>query len=182
MSTEEQNHKETSEEKIVSPAELLQEQLTQKTAEAVDFKDKYLRALAEMENTKKRLMHERTELIAYSVSNIAEEMLGPIDSLENALAFTDNLSEEMKNWAIGFKMILNQFKSGLENHGIISYESKGKPFDPTYHEAIEMVETDTCKEGTVIEELMKGYKHDKRVIRVAKVKVAKKVSKEEEKK
>ncbi len=167
---------EEKEEKIITPAELLQEQLVQKTAEAAEFKDKYFRALAEMENAKKRLMQERQELIAYSVNNIVEDMLGPLDSLETALSFTDNLSEEMQNWAIGFKMILNQFKSALENHGIVSYESKGKPFDTAFHEAIEMVETDDVEEGTVIEELMKGYRHDKRVIRVAKVKVAKKIN------
>lgn len=167
---------EKEEEKFITPAEMLQEQLVQKTIEAAEFKDKYFRALAETENSKKRLMHERQEIIAYSISNIVEDMLGPIDSLEKALSFTDNLSEEMQNWAIGFKMILNQFKSGLENHGIVSYESKGKPFDTNYHEAIEMVETDDVEEGIVIEELMKGYKHDNRIIRVAKVKVAKKIN------
>jgi molecular chaperone GrpE len=176
-----EEHKEADKEaeKIITPAELIQEQLAQKTQEAADFKDKYFRSLAEMENTKKRLMHERQELIAYSVNNLVEDMLGPIDSLEGALSFTDNLSQEMKNWATGFKMILNQFKSALENHGIVSFESKGKPFDPTYHEAIEMVATDEFEEGTVIEELMKGYKDDRRVIRVARVKVAQKVSQEE---
>jgi molecular chaperone GrpE len=129
-----------------------------------------------MENAKKRLMQEKKDLIAYSVSNIVEDMLEPIDSLENALGFTDNLSDELKNWAIGFKMILDQFKGALANHGVTSYDSKGKPFDPHYHEAIEMIETDKHEEGTVIEELIKGYRQDKRIIRVAKVKVAKKVS------
>ncbi|MCH9617465.1 MAG: Protein GrpE [Chlamydiia bacterium] len=170
------------EEKVISPAELINEQLIQKTKEASEFKDKYFRALAETENAKKRLMQEKKDLIAYSVSNIVEDMLGPIDSLENALGFTDNLSDELKNWAIGFKMILEQFKGALANHGVTSYDSVGKPFDPHYHEAIEMVETDKHQEGTVIEELMKGYRQDKRIIRVAKVKVAKKISDNKENK
>ncbi|MCH9812104.1 nucleotide exchange factor GrpE [bacterium] len=166
------------EEKTFSPNELISEQLQQKTKEAGEFKDKYFRALAEMENTKKRLMQEKKELVSYSVSNIIEDFLGPMDNLENALSFTDNLSEELKNWAVGFKMILDQFKSALENHGIFSYESIGKKFDPHLHEAVEMVETNDHEEGVIIEELLKGYKQDKRIIRVAKVKVAKSVSKE----
>ena len=170
------NEEKAEEEKIKAPIEMINEQLMQKTKESAEFKDKYFRALAEMENAKKRLMQEKKDLIAYSVSNIVEDMLGPIDNLENALGFTDNLSEEMKNWAVGFKMILDQFKGALENHGITSYESIGKAFDPHYHEAVELIETDTHDDGIIIEELMKGYRHDKRIVRVAKVKVAKKVS------
>lgn len=173
-----EDQKQKQEEKIVSPVELINQQLAQKTKEASEFKDKYFRALAEMENAKKRLIQEKKDLIAYSVTSFIEDILGPIDSLENALGFTDNLSDELKNWAIGFKMILEQFKSALANQGVISYDSIGKPFDPNFHEAIEMVETNDHTEGTVIEELIKGYKQDKRIIRVAKVKVAKKVSQE----
>lgn len=169
---------EEKEEKIITPSELINEQLQQKTKEAQEFKDKYFRALAEMENTKKRLTQEKKELVSYSVSNLVEDFLAPMDNLENALAFTDNLSDELKNWAVGFKMILDQFKSALENHGVFSYESVGKPFDPHLHEAVEMIETDDHEEGIIIEELLKGYKQDKRIIRVAKVKVAKKVSEE----
>jgi len=170
---------EEKEEKIISPVELIEEQLVQKTKEATEFKDKYFRALAEMENVKKRLMQEKKDLIAYSVGNFVEELLGPIDNLENALGYTDNLSDEMKNWATGFKMILDQFKNALENNGISAYESIGKPFDPNFHEAVELVETNDHEDGVIIEELMKGYRQDKRIIRVAKVKVAKKVSQEE---
>ena len=171
--------KESAEEvKIHTPIEMINEQLMQKTKEAAEFKDKYFRSLAEMENTKKRLMQEKKDLISYSVHNIVEDILGPVDNLENALGFTDSLSDEMKNWAVGFKMILEQFKSALENHGITSYESVGKAFDPHYHEAVELVETDKHEDGIIIEELMKGYRHEKRIIRVAKVKVAKKITKE----
>lgn len=181
MTKEEKDTKEkqeTKEEKIISPTELIQEQLIQKTKEATEFKDKYFRALAEMENVKKRLMQEKKDLISYSIGNFVEEFLGPIDNLENALSYTDNMSDEMKNWAMGFKMILDQFKNALGNSGIFEYESLGKPFDPNFHEAVELVETDEHEDGIIIEELMKGYKQDKRIIRVAKVKVAKKVSKE----
>jgi molecular chaperone GrpE len=170
---------EIKEEKIISPSELIQEQLNQRTKEASEFKDKYFRALAEMENVKKRLMQEKKDLIAYSVGNFVEELLAPIDNLENALKHTGSMSDEMKNWALGFNMILDQFKNSLENNGISAYESMGKPFDPNFHEAVELVETNDHEDGVIIEELMKGYRQEKRIIRVAKVKVAKKVSKED---
>ncbi|MCH9620774.1 MAG: Protein GrpE [Chlamydiia bacterium] len=173
---------EEKDEKIISPTELIQEQLMQRSKEATEYKDKYFRALAEMENVKKRLMQEKKELIAYSVGNFVEELLGPIDNLENALGYTDNLSDEMKNWAVGFKMILDQFKNALESNGIAAYESIGKPFDPNFHEAVELIETNDHEDGVIIEELMKGYRQDKRIIRVAKVKVAKKISSKESKK
>lgn len=163
----------------ISPSELIMEQLAQKTKEASEFKDKYLRSLAEMENTKKRLVQEKKELVAFSISNIVEDLLTPIDNLENALSFTDNLSDELKNWATGFKMILAQFKEALENHGITSYETVGKTFDPHLHEAVELIETSEQKDGTIIKELTKGYRMDARIIRVAKVKVAKNIKEED---
>ena len=162
----------------ISPVELINEQLIQKTKEASEFKDKYLRSLAEMENAKKRLMQEKKDLVAFSVNNIVEDLLAPIDNLENALGFTDNLSDELNNWAVGFKMILAQFKGALESHGVTSYESIGKTFDPHFHEAVELIETNEHEDGIIIKELTKGYRIDNRIIRVAKVKVAKKINEE----
>ena len=107
------------------------------------------------------------------------EFLMPIDNLENALKHTGNLSEELKNWAYGFKMILNQFKEVLENQGIVPYDSIGKHFDPHLHEAMETIETDDFEEGIIIEEIVKGYKCNKKILRVARVKVSKKPSMQE---
>jgi molecular chaperone GrpE len=70
-------------------------------------------------------------------------------------------------------MILAQFKSVLENHGITTFDSLGQKFDPYFHEAVEMIETDSHEDGTVIEEIQKGYKRGDRVLRVATVRVAK---------
>ena len=139
----------------------------------VEFRDKYLRALAEMENLRKRLQHEKQEMIAYAIDNMLSDFLTPLDSFENALSHTDNLSPELKNWALGFKLIANQFRDVLETHGIRPYESVGKLFDPYFHEGLETVETDQYDDGVVISEIVKGYKRGERILRVAKVKVAK---------
>lgn len=138
-----------------------------------EFKDKYLRALADMENLRKRLQHEKQDAIAYAIDNMLIDFLSPLDNLENALNYTDNLSPELKNWALGFKMIANQFKDALETHGVRPYTSIGQPFDANLHDGLEMIETDKHEDGTVISEIVKGYKRGNRILRVAQVKVAK---------
>ena len=100
------------------------------------------------------------------------DFLKPLDQFENALKFVDNMSEDVKNWVIGFKMILNQFYDVFSNRGILSYDAKSM-FDPHYHEAIEVVETDDHAPGTIIHQFARGYKMGDNVIRPARVKVSK---------
>lgn len=141
--------------------------------DAADYKDKYFRLLAETENTRKRLQKERQEHTQYAIQNMIAEFLNPIDHLENALKFTEQGSEELKMWATGFVMILNQFKDVLTTNGITAMKSEGTQFDPHLHEAIEMVITTDYPPGTVVTEILKGYKMGDRTIRPARVKVAK---------
>lgn len=141
--------------------------------ESADFKNKYQHSLAEAENARKRLQKERQELIQYALQNLVADFLNPIDHLENALKFTEQASDEVKHWAFGFNMILNQFKEVLSNNGVVSFISEGAHFDPSKHEAVEMVETSECPPGTVVGESLRGYKMGERIIRPAKVKVSK---------
>lgn len=143
--------------------------------EAGDYKDKYLRTLAENENARKRLQKERQEMTQFALQNLIVDFLDPIDHMENALRYSDQMSGEVKHWAMGFQMILNQFKDVLANNGVTPVESVGKPFDPHFHEAVEMVETEEFPEGTIVEESVRGYKMGERSIRPARVKVAKRV-------
>lgn len=175
--TDEVSHSEEPEAKL--GGDFLSEQLAKATKEASEFRDKYYRVLAESENTRKRLAKEKQDLVAYAIDNFICEVLEPLDNLENALGFTDNLSNELKNWAHGFKMILDQFKEVLANHGVRSFDSVGHPFDPHLHEAVETVEKEGAAEGTILEEVTKGYKHNDRIIRVSRVKVAKSAAKKE---
>ncbi|MEG0037041.1 MAG: nucleotide exchange factor GrpE [Victivallaceae bacterium] len=154
------------EESLAEENERLKQELKKKN-------DQYLMALAEAENARKRIYKERQDLLRLAVENILVEILTPIENMENALKFAKDSSDEVKNWALGFEMILNQFKQILTDHGITEYTSAGKIFDPFLHEAIEIIETDDYPDGTVVEELSKGYKADNKPIRVARVKVAK---------
>ena len=152
---------------------IAKEELEQLKKEVAEYKDKSLRLLAEMDNTRKRMQKEKHDLTQYAVQNVIIDFLNPIDHMENALQFTQQMSDEVKNWAFGFQMILNQFKDALASNGVVPFKSEGTPFDPHFHEAIEMISTDKCAPGIVMEESIRGYKMGDRIIRPARVKVAK---------
>jgi molecular chaperone GrpE len=141
-----------------------------------ECQEKYLRVLAESENARKRMQKERQEMTKHAVESVLAEFLHPIDSFEKALQFAESMSQEVKTWAIGFEMLLNQFKQILSQHGVQEYHSVGKPFDPHLHEAVEMVVSAEYPPGVVIEELSRGYKIGDKPIRVARVKVTKALS------
>lgn len=160
-------------EKKTSTVSVTDLELEQLRREVADYKDKYFRGLAESENARKRMQKERQELIQYAVQNVIVDFLNPIDHLENALNFAQQASDEVKHWAHGFQMILNQFKDTLANNGVVAIKSEGMTFDPHYHEAIEMVETADYPPGTIVTETLKGYRMGDKTIRPARVKVAK---------
>ncbi len=141
--------------------------------EVPNYKDKYLRLLAEAENTRRRLQKEKQDTMRVAIDHVLTDILEPLDHLENALKFADQMSGEVKNWAIGFQMILTQFKDVLTAHGVAPFVSEGQPFDPSKHEAVELEETDQVADGTILKEFVKGYQSGDRIIRVARVKVAK---------
>ncbi|MBM3191422.1 MAG: nucleotide exchange factor GrpE [Chlamydiae bacterium] len=155
------------------------DELVQLQQELQEQKEKYLRSLAEIENTKKRLQKERQEMVKFAVENVIIDFLEPLDSLEKALSFTEHMSEETRNWAMGFKMILMQLQNVLSEHDVHPFDAVGKSFDPHLHEAVETKETEDLPEGTIVEQFAKGYKTSDRTLRPARVKVAKKPQKEE---
>ncbi len=159
----------------VKPKQIMitDEELKALQKELMDYKDKYLRLLADGENARKRLQKERQEIVRYATDSLLVDFLHPLDNFENALRFSQEMSDEVKNWAFGFQMILSQFKDVLSQNGVTSMESLGKPFNPHDHEAVEMVETTEEPPGMIIEECIKGYKMGDRTIRAARVKVAK---------
>ena len=142
-------------------------------AERQEFKDKYLRLLADAENARKRLGKEKQDAAQYLLQDFVSEFLMPIDNMENALAFADQMSDEVRNWAIGFKMILGQLQDALESKGVRPFVSVGEAFDPHLHEAVEMQESNEAKPDIVLEEFSRGYRMGDRVIRPARVKVSK---------
>lgn len=151
-----------------------QEEYEKLKQEAKEFKHKYLELLADADNARKRMHKDKDEIIQYAIRNIILDFLHPIDHMENALRFTEEASDEVRHWATGFGMIMNQFRDILNSNGVKPIKAIGHPFDPHLHEAVEMIQTDEHPPGTVVEESGKGYLIGEKTLRPSRVKVAQK--------
>ena len=141
-------------------------------AQADEYLDGWQRSRAEFANYKKRNEREKEELHALVTGNILTHYLDIIDDLERAL--NDRPMESENNaWAEGIELIYIKLKAILGSEGIESIEAEGKTFDPNFHEAISYEENDDHRDGEVIEVVQRGYKLGDRVLRPAKVRVAK---------
>ncbi|MDX8430322.1 MAG: nucleotide exchange factor GrpE [Candidatus Algichlamydia australiensis] len=163
------------EEKIEEPTveELKEPTMEDLEAQIKEYQNKYLGALAETENAKKRMQKEKVDSMQYAIDNILGDLLLPLDNFEKALGFKEQMSEEVRNWSMGFEMILSQLQEGLANNGIVPFNSVGERFDPTLHEAVEIEEIEEGEENMIVEEFIRGYKSKERILRPAKVKVTK---------
>ena len=158
--------------------ELLETKIKELTEQLKETKTKYLAALAESENMRKRLQKERVEYMRFAKQDIIRDFLAPLDQFEQALHHAANSSDEVKNWAIGFQMILSQFNEILEQNHVKPFDSIGQIFDPKKHEAIETHETNDHVDNQIIQEFAKGYMIQETLLRPAKVKVAKQMGQE----
>ncbi len=141
-------------------------------AKETEVNEKMLRMQAEVENIKKRLERDRLEFIKFSNEQILSELVPFIDDFQRAFAAADK-SRDFDVLHKGVEMILNHLLELLRSKGVSQIEAEGKPFDPAFHEAMLQVENDDYPDGTVVEELQKGYLLNGRVLRTAKVKVSK---------
>jgi molecular chaperone GrpE len=138
-------------------------------AERDSLLDRLARAQAEFDNARKRGIKEQQESRDYAVADAIKSLLPVMDSMERALQVKSDAAELRS----GVELIYKQLQAGLAKLSVNAIVSKGEPFDPHYHEAIEMVETSEAPDHQVIEELQRGYKFKDRLLRPAMVKVAK---------
>ena len=142
-----------------------------------ELNDKLLRSLAENQNLRKIHEKEKEDLIKYSSSSFAREILNLADNLERAFGlFKDSpkfKSEEFKDIILGIELIEKELINSFDKNGIKSFESIGKKFDPNFHQALNEVESEE-ETGTVINEIQKGYMLNDRLLRPALVSISKK--------
>ena len=142
-----------------------------------ELNDKLLRSLAENQNLRKIHEKERDDLIKYSSSSFAREILNLADNLERAFGlFKEDpkfKSEEFKDIMLGIELIEKELVNSFDKNGIKSFESVGKKFDPNFHQALNEVESEQ-ENGTVINEIQKGYMLNDRLLRPALVSISKK--------
>lgn len=157
-----------------SPEEI---EVLQKTIKQLEEKanlnyDRYLRALAELENYKKRMNRDRTEMMRYAGEDLLVEILPVVDNLERTLEHTRD-STDVRRVMEGVQLIYKQFITSLEKSGVSRIDKAPCVFDPAVHQALQRVEDKSVPDDTVVEILQKGYTLNGKVVRPAMVKVAK---------
>ena len=164
---EEENIEEAKE---LSPLEQLNEKIRLKDEELANQKDTFLREKAELENFKKRLTKEKEDFVQFANERLLKELIQIEDNLERALEVPNATLESLKE---GVEMIQKQFTTFLKNQKAEPIEALGKPFDPNLHEVLNQQESEEHEENTVIQEYSKGYTLNGRILRPAKVVIAK---------
>ncbi|MEY2619064.1 MAG: hypothetical protein RL522_2066 [Pseudomonadota bacterium] len=151
----------------------LQAQLAQLQAKNAELAEQYLRAQADMQNTRRRAEDEISKARKFAVESFAESLLPVADSLEAGLAIQDASPEQIRE---GAQATLRQLKSALERNKVLEIAPPaGTKFDPHQHQAISMVprpEGSQQEPNTVVTVLQKGYSIADRVLRPALVTVA----------
>jgi len=155
------------EKKEPTPLKSLQDQLAEKTREAAETFDKWLRLRAEFENFKKRMQKEKADVMRFGNESLLKSILPILDNLERAVNHGKDLKEN-SSLLEGVELTLKQFLDTLERFGVKPVSAMGEVFDPEKHEAISFQESDE-EPHRVISEVLKGYLFHERLLRPAKV-------------
>jgi molecular chaperone GrpE len=171
------NHQKNKKKKEDKEIEELKKKLEEKEKEAKENYDRLLRTAADFENYKKRATREKEDWTKFANEDLIRAILPFIDNLERAV----NHAQKIADTGVlvkGVQLTLQQLLQALNKFGLSSFESVGKPFDPTMHEAMLVVETDKHEPNQVVEEFQKGYLLNDRLLRPATVSVSKPPEKE----
>lgn len=153
-------------------------------AEIAELKDRLLRAVAETENLRKRAAREREEAARYAISGFARDVLGVADDMARALGGPPESAREAadaKALVEGLELTRRNLDAALERHGIARIDPAGEPFDPNLHEAMFEVDAPGAAPGSVVQVVEAGYRIHDRLLRPARVGVARRAAPPEEK-
>lgn len=154
----------------LDPAEL-QQRLATAESQVAEYKDQWLRSVAEFKNFKRRSETERADLIRSASAGLVLKLLPVLDDFERAI---DNIPPDVAEtaWWGGTQLIAQKLRTILESEGVTPIEAVGQDFDPNLHEAV-LYEEAPGQDGKVIAELQRGYRLNDRVLRPTMVKVGK---------
>jgi molecular chaperone GrpE len=155
-------------EELVETPESIAAERDQLLTEKSDLQDALLRRAAEFDNFRKRTERERSDLCEYAAADAVSAMLPVLDDLDRALKMQTADDDFVK----GVELIYQRMVEVLAKLGLQPIEAVGQPFDPNFHHAIEMVQTDEHEDQTVLAELLRGYTFKGRLLRASMVKVA----------
>lgn len=148
----------------------LESQLAQARQEATDNWTKYLRERAEMDNFRKRQERVSADRVLQQKKALFHKLLGVMDNVERALLYQDTLDREGLQQAL--RMMQWQMNEVLRSEGLSPVQAVGESFNPYLHEAVEAVEDSDKPEGTIVEEVQKGYMLGEETLRPSRVKVS----------
>jgi len=156
----------------------LKEALATKEKESKDNYERYLRAVAELDNYKKRAQRDKADIIKYGKEDVVKDILPFLDSLDRALEHAD--SNDAQAFKSGIALIQDQLLCCLKKHGVERIESTGADFDPNIHEALMQMDSSDHRDNQVVSEMEKGYLLNGRLIRPSRVCVCKKAKEKNE--
>ncbi len=136
-----------------------------------EYKDKLLRKAAEFENYKRRTENDQLNLLKYAAESFIIKLLPTVDDFERSLQHVEN-AKDPESIKEGIKLVYDKLIKVLNEQGVTKIESRGKPFDVHFHEALMQRPAENVAPHTVLEEVEKGYMYKDRVIRHAKVVVS----------
>ena len=159
---------------VEPPGPTPEQRIAELEAKVKESHDKHLRAVAELDNVRKRGRKEAEEAKLEAQSRVLREMLPVIDNLERALSAAGAAEASDGHGIIdGVRLVFRQFAQALERCNVTPVVAKGAPFDPSQHEAVSQIETAETPPGSVVDVLQTGYRIGDRLLRPALVVVAK---------
>lgn len=154
--------------------ELLQKVVEGLQAENAELQDKHLRAIAEMQNIRRRAQQDVEKERKFGIERFARDVLSVADNLGRALsALPADVDPAVKSVIVGVQATERELLSVLERHGVTRIEAVGKPFNADFHQAMMEVQDPSVPSGTVVQELIPGYMLAGRLLRAAMVGVSK---------
>ena len=142
--------------------------LAEAQAAAAANEDKFLRARADLENYRRRVGRERAEIAREAKREVLLRVIDVLDNLERALGYEQ---ADAQTLLMGLRMTVTQFEDVLSGLGVKVVAACGEQFDPRWHEAVATVEDSEQAEGTIVEEIQRGYHLEDALLRPARVKV-----------
>lgn len=140
--------------------------------EAVDYKDRWLRTEADLQNVRRRAAREREEAVQRAEDSVLLDVIGLLDDLERALAVL-TAEQAAEAWAQGVALTAQRMRDMLARNGVTPIAAVGQPFDPLVHEALlEIPAPEGVAPGSVAQEVAKGYRRGERALRASRVVVA----------
>ena len=154
--------------------EFSDEEIERMAGQLVENRDKYVRLLADFDNFRRRAHKERQDVIQYGHENLVKDLLSTVDNLDRAIEHAQQSEDgDLGSLLRGVELVQRELYAALAKHEVQVIDAEGCPFDPSLHEAMSQVQDDSVPPNSVVEVLEKGYRLRDRLLRPARVVVAK---------